>query len=65
MTEQTHGPGCGCGCGTLQILEPEPAQSTCECGCCTPVQLSRDEEIAELRRLKERAEQRLAELEGA
>lgn len=50
-------------------VEREPTTTTvsggCGCGCCGPVEPKpRSQEIAELRQLKEQAEQRLAELQA-
>ncbi len=55
-----------CGCGVL-TTDTEPrgqANGQCGCGCGTTAK-SRDEEIAELRELRQSITQRLHELEGA
>jgi uncharacterized protein YceK len=53
---------CTCGCGTLVSLTT--AEQGCECGCecCTPSVTSTDEEVAQLKHLRDAAEERLAEL---
>jgi DNA-binding transcriptional MerR regulator len=51
---------CSCGCGALQTVSDAAA---CRCGCkCCPAASTREEEIAELLRLRDSVEQRLAQL---
>lgn len=61
MTE----PRCACGCGTLLTLTEAREPCGCGCECCVPTERSPEEEIAELRRIREATERRLAELEKA
>lgn len=53
---------CSCGCGAMQTISGE-APCRCGCSCCEATQ-SREQEIAELRRLLDSTERRLAELGG-
>lgn len=53
---------CTCGCATASaITESEP----CGCGCSATPPQSRDDEAAELRRMRERIDERLSELESS
>lgn len=56
---------CNCGCSTVTIITD--AKQTCDCGCdcCAPGELTREEEIAELRRLRESADDRLRQLDAS
>lgn len=55
---------CTCGCGALvQVTNAEEACG-CGCACCTPAAVTREEEIAQLRRLRESVEGRLEELDA-
>ncbi len=51
---------CSCGCGALQTVSGEAA-CRCGCSCCSAAQ-NREDEVAELRRLRDSVEERLAEL---
>lgn len=51
---------CSCGCGALQTVSGE-AQCNCGCSCCGGIK-SPEQEIAELQRLRDSVDQRLAEL---
>jgi hypothetical protein len=51
---------CSCGCGALQTVSGE-AQCRCGCSCCDSAQ-SREQEIAELKRLLDSTQRRLSEL---
>jgi hypothetical protein len=55
---------CTCGCGAMTTVTEAEQTCTCGCACCAPVDRTRDEEIAELRELRDAVEQRLAELEA-
>lgn len=51
---------CSCGCAALQTVSGEAA---CSCGCkCCATSMSPAEEIAELHRLRDSVQERLAEL---
>jgi hypothetical protein len=56
---------CSCGCSTVTTITNAEQACGCGCDCCAPSQLSRDEEIAQLRRLRESADERLNELEAS
>ncbi len=56
---------CSCGCGTLMTITEGREACGCGCDCCAPVGKSREEEITELRHLRDATERRLAELEEA
>lgn len=51
---------CSCGCAALPTVSGEAA-CRCGCSCCSTAQ-NREEEIVELRRLRDSAQERLAEL---
>jgi hypothetical protein len=55
---------CNCGCSTMTTITQAEQACGCGCDCCAPGQLSRDEEIEQLRRLRESADERLEELEA-
>ena len=59
------GQGCTCGCSTLTTITNAEQSCTCGCDCCTAEQLSREEEIAQLQRVRESADRRLEELEAS
>ncbi len=62
MTENTMADSttCSCGCGALPVVHGGAA---CRCGCsCCDGGKNPEQEIAELQRLRDSAEQRLAEL---
>ena len=58
---------CGCGCGEMTTVTNAGEPCGCGCECCEdgPKGKSRDEEIEELRSLREAVERRLAELDAA
>lgn len=56
---------CTCGCSTLTSITKAEQACACGCDCCTPAQLSREDEIAELRQLRDAADRRLEELEAS
>lgn len=54
---------CTCGCNVMPAVSDTTTQSSgCACGCGTPADLSREEEIAQLRRVRAAADERLEEL---
>lgn len=53
---------CDCGCGTLTHMTAAQEACGCNCGCCVPAEKPAEEEAAELRRLRDEINQRLAEL---
>lgn len=54
---------CSCGCGTMTVVTNAEEECGCGCACCATTAKSREDEIAELRTLRESIERRLAELE--
>jgi hypothetical protein len=55
--------GCGCGCGTMTTLTAAEEDCGCGCECCGSDQpKSKDQEYAELTRLRDVIDRRLAEL---
>ena len=54
---------CSCGCGALTSVSNEAGGCQCGCSCCQTTS-SREEEIAELRRLLESVQDRLLQLEA-
>ena len=54
--------GCGCGCSTMTVVTEAAEPCACGCECCAEQEKSRDEEIAELRALRESVDKRLSEL---
>ncbi len=54
---------CTCGCAQSQTTGAVASTDTCACGCSAST-ASRAEEIAQLRRVVESAQQRLAELDA-
>jgi uncharacterized protein YfcZ (UPF0381/DUF406 family) len=54
---------CSCGCAALKTVSDEAA-CQCSCSCCGTTGSSREEEIAELRRLLESVQQRLIALDA-
>ncbi len=65
MTEtRTDASRCSCGCGALPTVGAAEVACKCGCECCNPAQ-SRDEEIAELHRLLDSIQVRLAELSAS
>lgn len=53
---------CNCGCSTITSITKADEACRCGCKCCAPGALTREEEIAELERVRAAADQRLAEL---
>ncbi len=53
---------CGCGCSTMTVVTNANEACGCGCECCGDAEKSKDQEIAELRALRESVERRLAEL---
>lgn len=62
MADQTS---CGCGCGTMTLVTEAAEPCGCGCECCTAAPKSTAEEIADLQRLRDNVEQRLAQLESS
>lgn len=55
--------GCGCGCGEMSVVS-RAEDCSCGCECCGSAQpKSPEQEIAELRVLRESIDRRLSELE--
>lgn len=53
---------CTCGCGVTTEVTQAGEACACGCQCCTPPD-SRDEEVARLRDLRDRIDERLGELQ--
>ena len=56
---------CNCGCSTVATLTNAEQACRCGCDCCAPSELTREEEIAELRQLRESADKRLKQLDAS
>lgn len=54
--------GCGCGCGTMTEVTKAAEPCSCGCECCATTAKSTDQEIAELKELRQSVDRRLAEL---
>lgn len=67
MTKRDERPRCGCGCGEMTTVTRANQPCGCGCACCEdgPRGKPRDQEIKELRSLREAVERRLAELDAA
>ena len=57
--------GCGCGCSTMTKVTNAAEPCGCGCECCGAASVAREDEIAELRRLRDSVDQRLAELQAS
>lgn len=55
---------CTCGCSTMTAITNAAEPCACGCECCAAEPSTREEEIAELRSLRDAAERRLAELDA-
>ncbi len=53
---------CGCGCGTMTEVTRAAEPCGCGCECCSTTAKSTDQEIAELKELRQSVDRRLAEL---
>lgn len=53
--------GCSCGCGTMTAVTEAAEPCGCGCSCCGD-DISAEDEVAQLRTLRESIDQRLAEL---
>lgn len=53
---------CSCGCGTMTLVTKAEAACDCGCACCAETPTSPDDEIAQLRELRESVQRRLTEL---
>lgn len=60
MADQTT---CGCGCGTMTQVTQAAEPCGCGCECCGDAPKTTDEEIADLQRLRDNVDQRLAQLQ--
>jgi hypothetical protein len=60
MTEAT---ACQCGCSMVTDVTNAAEPCGCGCACCSDAPESTEDRVAELRSLRERIDQRLAELE--
>lgn len=56
---------CNCGCSTVTTVTNAEQACGCGCDCCAPGELSREDEIAELRHLRESADERLKRLDAS
>lgn len=56
---------CNCGCSTMTTITNAEHACGCGCDCCAPSQLTREEELVQLRRLRQSADERLKELEAS
>jgi hypothetical protein len=54
--------GCGCGCSTMTTLTAAQEECGCGCECCSDAPKDTRTEAAELTRLRNAIDQRLAEL---
>lgn len=62
MTETTQA-GCQCGCGVVTDVTNAGEACGCGCDCCSGKSKSTEQELTELRTLRDRIDQRLAEIE--
>jgi hypothetical protein len=53
---------CGCGCGTMTTVTAAQEGCGCGCECCGDAPKDTQAEVAELRRLRDTIDQRLAQL---
>lgn len=53
---------CQCGCSTMTVVTEAAEACACGCACCADGPSSKGDEVAQLRRLRESVERRLAEL---
>ena len=53
---------CQCGCSTMTEVTKAAEPCACGCECCSTTAKSTDQEIAELKQLRESVERRLSEL---
>lgn len=56
---------CQCGCSSMTDVTNAAEPCGCGCACCDGKPQSKEEQIHELRRLRESVDSRLAELEGS
>ena len=59
-TETTN--GCGCGCGSMTTITAAQEECGCGCECCGDAPKDTATEAAELTRMREAIDRRLAEL---
>lgn len=62
MTDVTDA-GCQCGCNVVTDVTNASEPCGCGCACCADTPKTAEEEITELRTLRNKVEQRLSELE--
>ncbi len=65
MSSASNAATCNCGCSTVPKITNAEHACACGCECCAPHELSREEEIVELQRLRDAAERRPRELEAS
>lgn len=53
---------CDCGCSTMTQVTKATEPCTCGCACCDSSHASHDQEVAELKALRESVERRLSDL---
>ncbi len=54
---------CNCGCSTVTTVTAADQACGCGCDCCHTDELDRDEEIVQLRSLRDSVDRRLARLQ--
>ena len=54
--------GCGCGCSSMTVVTNAAEPCACGCECCDRAEKTVQEEIADLRALRESIDRRLSEL---
>lgn len=57
--------GCQCGCNLVTDISNATEACGCGCACCSEAPKSAAEEVAELHALRDRIDQRLAELDAS
>jgi hypothetical protein len=55
--------GCGCGCSTMTVVTNAAEPCGCGCECCGQEEKSVDDQIAELRALRQSIDEKLSELD--
>jgi hypothetical protein len=55
--------GCGCGCSSMTVVTKATEPCGCGCECCAQEEKSVDDQIAELRALRQSIDQKLNELD--
>jgi hypothetical protein len=54
--------GCGCGCSTVALISESAEPCGCGCDCCEDTAKTKEQEIAELRRLQAAVRRKLEDL---